>query len=111
MQLLERFDWPGNVRQLINAMERGKILSDDQTLLVHDLPQEIVTADSSNGRVDAASNAALATIERAHILEVLQKEGGNKARTARVLGVNWRSLYRLIDKFSISPAEISGLSP
>ncbi|MBA4018019.1 MAG: hypothetical protein C0483_12665 [Pirellula sp.] len=50
-----------------------------------------------------AQNAdTLAKVQRAHILEVLQREGGNKARTARALGVNRRSLYRLIEKFQIA---------
>jgi DNA-binding NtrC family response regulator len=43
----------------------------------------------------------LASIERAHIVEVLTREGGNKARAARALGINRRSLYRLIDKYEI----------
>lgn len=44
----------------------------------------------------------LAKVQRAHILEVLKRERGNKARTARALGVNRRSLYRLIEKFQIA---------
>ncbi|MGC3969963.1 MAG: helix-turn-helix domain-containing protein [Pirellulales bacterium] len=50
---------------------------------------------------DALKLDTLATVQRAHIVEVLRREAGNKARTARALGVNRRSLYRLIDKFKI----------
>jgi len=48
---------------------------------------------------------ALAAVQRSHILEILRREGGNKARTARALGVNRRSLYRLIEKFQIQISE------
>ncbi|MBL9085302.1 MAG: hypothetical protein JNK76_26095 [Planctomycetales bacterium] len=59
---------------------------------------------------EAAKQDSLATVQRAHIVEVLRREEGNKARTARALGVNRRSLYRLIEKFKIdleSPADKS----
>ena len=59
---------------------------------------------------EIAQGDALANIERAHILDVLRKQGGNKARAARVLGVNRRSLYRLIEKFAICEDEIKGES-
>lgn len=54
---------------------------------------------------------ALAAVQRAHILEILRREGGNKARTARALGVNRRSLYRLIEKFQIQMSESSVGNP
>ena len=50
---------------------------------------------------------ALATIERAHIIEVLHREQGNKSRAARALGINRRSLYRLIEKFGIGASELT----
>lgn len=115
LRALERHGWPGNVRQLINVMDRAKILADDGLIRVRDLPGEIVGGlASENGPAHAAATGngpaqiaavgppdALASVERAHILEVLQREGGNKARTARVLGVNRRSLYRLLEKYDV----------
>jgi DNA-binding NtrC family response regulator len=49
-----------------------------------------------------AAGDQLADIQRAHIVEVLRRERGNKARTARALGVNRRTLYRLLEKHGIS---------
>jgi DNA-binding NtrC family response regulator len=49
----------------------------------------------------AAEGDQLADVQRAHIIEVLRRERGNKARTARALGVNRRSLYRLLEKYHI----------
>jgi len=77
-------------------------MGDDYLIRLHDLPSEV-----SGGRPAAAGNGGqadgdkLASIERAHIVEVLTREGGNKAGAARALGINRRSLYRLIDKYEI----------
>jgi DNA-binding NtrC family response regulator len=108
MKALTRFSWPGNVRQLINALERAKILADDLVIGLHDLPHEVIHAAPHDRSVP---EDALATIERAHIVDVLRREEGNKARAARALGVNRRSLYRLIEKFDIAPAEIIEKTP
>jgi DNA-binding NtrC family response regulator len=104
-QALERFSWPGNVRQLQNAIERAEIMADDATIRLADLPPEILETD----RTEAASALAtagseaddLAHIQRSHVIEVLQRERGNKARAARALGISRRSLYRLLEKFDI----------
>lgn len=49
----------------------------------------------------------LAAVERAHIVDMLRRQHGNKARTARVLNVNRRSLYRLLERYAIRAAEYS----
>jgi DNA-binding NtrC family response regulator len=92
---LERYDWPGNVRQLYNVIERGKILADDQRIRLRDLPTEVALGRSSES--EDASN--LTEIERVHIYEVLRRERGNKARAARALGVSRRTLYRFLSKY------------
>ncbi|HEX7376728.1 MAG TPA: sigma-54 dependent transcriptional regulator [Pirellulales bacterium] len=101
MQILENYSWPGNVRQLINVIERAKILGEDATIRVQDLPANVrtpaVAKQAMNGECDK-----LEEIERAHVLEVLEREKGNKARAARVLGINRRSLYRLLEKYGIA---------
>ncbi len=107
---LERYIWPGNVRQLINAIERAKIMADGRTVRLSDLPREIVVGGAaprgaSELREALVSSDELSAIQRAHIVEILQREGGNKARAARALGVNRRSLYRLLDKYDIRTLE------
>ncbi|MGB6042972.1 MAG: sigma-54 dependent transcriptional regulator [Pirellulales bacterium] len=107
MEVLKRYDWPGNIRQLMNAIDRAKILADDHTIHRYDLPVEVEKGTTSDGRTTASADDALATIERAHIIEVLHREQGNKSRAARALGVNRRSLYRLIEKFGISDSDLA----
>jgi DNA-binding NtrC family response regulator len=107
LELLVRYAWPGNVRQLINVLERAKILSDDGTIRVRDFPAEVVRAVATGeGQIGAALPDDLAAVERAHVVEVLRRERGNKARAARALGVNRRSLYRLVEKFQIRRDEL-----
>jgi DNA-binding NtrC family response regulator len=101
MQALERYRWPGNVRQLINAVERAKILADDQEILVDDLPPEVLAENPAVTAVEAPVSDELAALQRAHVLEILNREKGNKARAARALGVNRRSLYRMLEKYGI----------
>jgi transcriptional regulator with PAS, ATPase and Fis domain len=97
---LARYRWPGNIRQLINAIDRAKILADRSIIRLADLPPDIANDAivTENGHVDEDH---LASIQRAHIVDILARERGNKARTARALGVNRRSLYRLLEKYDI----------
>jgi DNA-binding NtrC family response regulator len=107
LNTLEAYRWPGNVRQLMNALERAQIMADAHCIRLHDLPREIVSGgkDKLKPEVRAVEGDHLADIQRAHIIEVLARERGNKARAARVLGVNRRSLYRLLDKYQIELPE------
>ena len=100
---MARYEWRGNVRQLRNAIDRATVLADDRLITIDDLPQE-VSATSSAGQVVASmSGDDLASLERARILAVFEREGGNKARAARARGVHRRKLYRLIERFQIEP--------
>lgn len=112
---LENYRWPGNVRQLNNVIERAKILADDRQIRLRDLPSEVTHpqkgATIMHTSIENKSEQKLAEVERAHIVEVLAREKGNKARAARALGVNRRSLYRLIDKFHIDLGELSTPQP
>ena len=101
MQAIERYEWPGNIRQLINAIDRAKILADDQMVLLDDLPHEVADVKSGAGEMKPSDTDALSEIQRAHVVEILNREHGNKARTALALGLNRRSLYRLLEKYEI----------
>jgi DNA-binding NtrC family response regulator len=96
---LEAYAWPGNVRQLINTIERAKILADDRLVRVRDLPAQVMTAPRAP--VSVPGGTALADLERNHIQEVLTREHGNKSRTAQKLGINRRRLDRLLERHAI----------
>jgi transcriptional regulator with PAS, ATPase and Fis domain len=114
LEALERYAWPGNVRQLINALERGKILASSEVITLKDLPREIVAPKSEadpNGHDEIGGVDDLAAIQRGKVVEVLRREGGNKSKAARALGVDRRKLYRLLEKYAISDAELAHDAP
>jgi DNA-binding NtrC family response regulator len=103
---LERYSWPGNVRQLQNAIDRAKILSEDDHIRVENLPPEVV--DTAHSRPVLAGDVDLETLTHQHVLETFRRHAGNKARTARALGIGRRTLYRLLQKYRIEEKDAEG---
>lgn len=101
MQRLESYSWPGNIRQLRNALERSMILAEGGDIELANMPPEIVSSSSQHETVTTGANVDLETLNRMHVLEVFRHHKGNKARTARALGIGRRSLYRLLEKYGI----------
>jgi DNA-binding NtrC family response regulator len=102
LEALRRYDWPGNVRELENALERAAILSSGSLIDVQSLPARVVDPVavpfvSENPH----SSPTLEVVERAYILFVLQSEGGNKARTAEILGIDPSTLYRKLNRYGV----------
>ena len=113
-QALVNYSWPGNVRQLINVIERAKILADDGVIEIDDLPSEVVNSEPLVRPADASesirSTTRLEDIERDHVVSVLAQHNGNKAQTARALGIHRRKLYRLLYRFNIHVKELPDAS-
>ena len=105
-QLFQSAFWPGNVRQLINALERAKILSDESVISLENLPHEL--RHCSRAQVAAVPTTAFAigdsvpleSLSQMHITEVLRRNHGNKAKAARELGIARRSLYRILERMA-----------
>lgn len=94
--------WPGNVRELENALERAVILTPGDTITVDALPDRVLHPLAPTLVSERAqSTPSLDAVERAYILWVLQSEGGNKARTAEVLGIDPSTLYRKLSRFGV----------
>lgn len=102
LPLLESYSWPGNIRQLYNAIERAKILAPDDQIIAENLPQEVTAGTQQLRKTTAGSNVDLETLNRIHVEETFQRYKGNKTRTARALGIGRRSLYRLLEKYGIT---------
>jgi Nif-specific regulatory protein len=105
---LQEYEWPGNIRELRNLIERLLILHEGEEVSLAMLPREV--ARSSAPAVGAApapdpapdSLPSLAQIERRHVERVLQAKGWNKARAARVLEVDIKTLNKKIRDFGIT---------
>jgi two-component system response regulator HydG len=109
--------WDGNVRELRNVIERAAILAESDFIRERDFTRGLTHAGSSahtpaavvveQGAPAPASDTAdsLSAIERDHIIDVLARAGGNKAKAARMLGLDRRSLYRRLEAYAIRPTD------
>lgn len=104
LEILMQYHWPGNVRELENVLERAAILAKGDIIQPYDLSLtptlgQIELSSSSNNLI--GNNIPMKEIERLHIEGVLRNLKGNKAETAKVLGISLKTLYTKIHQFQI----------
>ncbi|MCY4486062.1 MAG: sigma 54-interacting transcriptional regulator [Deltaproteobacteria bacterium] len=98
--LLLQHDWPGNARELENAIERALLLETTQVLQVHNLPPHIARPDLS--RDAGGSVLSLAETEQRALARALDSTGNNITQAARVLGINRVTLHRKLKRYGLS---------
>ena len=102
--LLLNYAWPGNVRQLANAIERAYVLTTGRHIRPLAMPFEIIVADSVD--YPRSELPTLDEVKRKIIIQALECTKGHKLAAAKILGLERRRLNRLIGKLSISVAGI-----
>ncbi len=106
MALMRQYDWPGNVRELRNAVQRAVILCKTDEIQPSDLPPGVrpsIRKDASRANaLQVAVGASLADVEKAVILETLRACGGNKTRTATLLGITPKTLHLKLRRYRSS---------
>lgn len=104
MEVLREYDWPGNVRQLMNVIERAVVLARGDSITLADLPEEVKPIGSvpeENQRAAGpADRKTMWEIELQAIREALQKCGGNKSKAARMLGISRKAFYKRLNDAS-----------
>jgi transcriptional regulator with PAS, ATPase and Fis domain len=99
LMFLERYTWPGNVRQLRNVLERAMLLSESNQVMPTDLPPEILGPPSGRpltGEFNAAKRRAINDFEVAYLRALLEECEGNISRAAAVAGLQRTALHRLL---------------
>ncbi len=101
-------DWPGNVRELRNAIQRAVVLAEEPQLLAADFAflGQAATDDDGTPEVDGLSRWEKA--ERANIVAEMSRQGGNKTRTARSLGIAKSTLFEKLKRYRIRSPEGGG---
>jgi DNA-binding NtrC family response regulator len=96
---LASYQWPGNVRQLRNAMERAALLSRGELILPEHLPDRVRSIEPSTHPTESAEAERLGEIERQAIFQALRKHDYNRTETAKALGISRRALIYKLQRF------------
>jgi len=105
MRILLDYDWPGNVRQLENVIERGVVLCHGDHLEVDCLPSRLTGAVADQTGLGETADLPLAELERRHILATLERHAWHRVKVAEILGIDRRTLYRKIKEYGFEPRE------
>jgi DNA-binding NtrC family response regulator len=108
LDIFHRYDWPGNVRQLENLVQRLVILAHGPEIGVESLPTEMIVGRPSDAAVLEECGAHVGDglrpidqIEKRAIIDALSRSGGNAVEAARMLGVGQATVYRKIKRYGI----------
>jgi DNA-binding NtrC family response regulator len=104
LRVLTDYSWPGNVRELVNVVERAVLLSTHGLITPEVLPPGV--ADEPGAEAQAvAESAALSDVIQRHVLQVLERTGGNRTQAARILGISRRTLHRMAQRLKDSKTD------
>ena len=98
------YHWPGNVRELRNCVESLVVTARGHEITVGDLPETLAPEDHPS-TLPMPMGLAMEEVERRYILRTLERLGGNKARTAQVLGISKKTLYRRLHDWGVPMAQ------
>lgn len=99
MRVLMTHTWPGNVRELENAVEHALTMGRFEILLPEDLPVSVTAPERDIVQEATLDDVPLAEVERRYILRILEKMGGHQIKTATILGIDRRTLYRRLRQY------------
>lgn len=102
MEALQAYNWPGNVRQLINTIQQMIVVCDGPRLEPRHLPTEMrPVASTGAGVAQIKSGASLDQLEKQAIREALRIHAGNREAAAKMLGIGERTLYRKLKEYGL----------
>jgi DNA-binding NtrC family response regulator len=111
LEALKNYNYPGNVRELENILERAIVVSDGQTITPRELhlsdagvtPVTDETSTSSSFKI--AANQARDETERALLTKTLEQTGWNRVRAAKILGIDYKTIRRKIRRYNLTYGE------
>jgi two-component system response regulator HydG len=110
MELFRDYDWPGNIRELENLSERLVLMAKGDTIVMGDVPSELIEAVEARGEAAAGDDKKsikdlirekTGDIEKQMIVRVLEECEGNISKAARQLGLSRRGLHLKLAKYNL----------
>ncbi len=104
-KLFLKYDWPGNIRELENILERACMLCNKDFIDIEDLPVDLQATFSSKSKIPFINKENLSTLdelEKEYIIYLLKVTGNNMRKTAIILNISRTTLYNKLEKFKIS---------
>ena len=105
MAKLQAYDWPGNIRELKNIVERMVVLAKDSSIGLDDIPENLYhkkNGGNNNGNDVGLSASNIASMEKTLISQALKNFNGNKSVAAKKLGISRRTLYRKLGDYKLN---------
>jgi len=102
MALLREYAFPGNVRELENILERAVVVCSGDVIRACDLPPDLITLELQAYKPPDEQFMTLAELEQDYIFHLLKINGGARAKTAEILGIDRASLWRKMKKYNLN---------
>jgi two-component system response regulator HydG len=99
VKIIKSYNWPGNIRELMNCIESAVVMTLGDRITVDSLPPFLSFAPAK--QTAGGTTGSLEEIEKKVILDSLAGVGGNKAEAAKKLGIGLRTLYRKLEKWGV----------
>ncbi|MBT3983625.1 MAG: sigma-54-dependent Fis family transcriptional regulator [Bacteriovoracaceae bacterium] len=102
IKVIMDYDWPGNIRELQNAMERAYIMSEGKFIDDSHFPEQIhAPCEEEVQEIEIWQEMTLSDLEKRHIIRTLDHLGGNKTKTAKTLGITVKTLYNKLHSYNM----------
>lgn len=99
IDIFGNYEWPGNIRELQNTIERMKILAEGPEIKIEDVPVAIRLPKNMSQNTEFTAGTPLEEVEKSHILRTLAFNHGNKTKTAHALGITIKTLYNKLHRY------------
>jgi len=98
------YPWPGNVREFENVIGNACMMAEGHTIDIDDLPENMRSGAAPGPAVDE-SLLSLEELQKRHVLRVLERVDGNKARAAEILGIARATVYQMLSKWKLEDSK------
>ncbi|KAA3608473.1 MAG: sigma-54-dependent Fis family transcriptional regulator [Calditrichaeota bacterium] len=101
MQMMNEYNWPGNIKEVKNIIERAVIISTSNQIIAEDLPANLQNDSNNRHNSEFLGNCSLKELERIHIHHVLVRTNGNKSKAAEILDISRTTLREKMRVYEI----------